>query len=513
LSTTPQNTGLLYPHQRPAPWHGYLWGIATPLLCTLIDWPLRHVIGPASILMIYLLGVFLVASRYGRGASITASIISAAVFAFYYAYPIFSFAINDLENIIGLSVMIVVASVTSNFVEGLRLQAQIATQREQRADALYRLSQALSDTQTPIEVAKIAVQHIFDDFAAKSVLLFPNQQQQLRYPSDVDLSVSLRQVNLKIAQQSLNQALTIQDGETAIYYPLEPSQFCQAVLVIEAINELTNPDVVTFLDTFRNLITQTLERQHLSAQANSARLQAETESMRNALLSAISHDLRTPLTRIITASTTLIENNSDFSSDDQLDVHKVILNEAQRMSELSSKILDMARLSTGEIVLHQDWNAIEEIVGSALNRLQRNLGNRPVRTLLPDHLPLLWIDAVLVEQVFSNLIENAIKYTPSGSPIDISAELLSDSVKINVADYGLGIPEGMEERLFDKFYRFQPESHESGVGIGLTLCRTIIEAHGGSIYATNSQGRGAVFIIKLPCHEPPQLHWQESLEQ
>jgi two-component system sensor histidine kinase KdpD len=115
----------------------------------LIDWPLRHVIGPASILMIYLLGVFLVASRYGRGASITASIISAAVFAFYYAYPIFSFAINDLENIIGLSVMIVVASVTSNFVEGLRLQAQIATQREQRADALYRLSQALSDTQTP----------------------------------------------------------------------------------------------------------------------------------------------------------------------------------------------------------------------------------------------------------------------------------------------------------------------------------------------------------------------------
>ena len=508
MSPTPQNTGLLYPHQRPAPWQGYLWGIATPLLCTLIDWPLRHVIGPASILIIYLLGVFLVASRYGRGASITASLISAAVFAFYYASPIFSFAINDLENIIGLSVMIVVASVTSNFVEGLRLQAQIATQREQRANALYRLSQALSNAQNPIEVAEIAVQHIFNDFAAKSVLLFPNQQQQLRYPNHAPLNVSLGNVDLPLAQQSLNQAKAIQEAETAIYYPLDN----QAVLVIEAINDLNNPDVVTFLDTFRNLITQTLQRQQLSSQANSARLQAETESMRNALLSAISHDLRTPLTRIIAASTALIDNNSDFSSEEQLDVHKVILDEAQRMSELSSKILDMARLSTGEIVLHQDWNAIEEIVGSALTRLQRNLANRPVRTLLPESLPLLWIDAVLVEQVFSNLIENAIKYTPNGSPIDISAEVLDNKVKISVADYGLGIPKGMEERLFDKFYRFQPESHESGVGIGLTLCRTIIEAHGGSIYATNRQGRGAVFVIELPCHEPPQLHWQEALD-
>lgn len=512
LANSAQKNGLFYAYQRPAAWQGYLWGVAIPFLCTLIDWPLRHVIGPASILIIYLLGVFLVASRYGRGASITASIISAAVFAFYFAYPIFSFAINDLENIIGLSVMIVVATLTSNFVEGLRLQAEIATQREQRANALYRLSQALSNTQNHHQVARIAVEHIFADFAARSVLLFPDQQQQLNYPAEPPLAISLPGVNLAVAQQSLEQGQVITEEAIAIYYPLEAGQLYQAVLVIEAINALDNPDVVTFLDTFRNLIIQTLQRQYLSDQANTARLQVETESMRNALLSAISHDLRTPLTRIIAATTTQIENNSRYSAEERLDIHKVILDEAQRMSELTSKILDMARLSSGEIVLHQDWNAVEEIVGSALNRLQRDLGSRPVRTLLPDHLPLLWIDAVLIEQVFTNLIENAIKYTPNGSPIDISAELLANRVKISIADYGLGIPAGMEEQLFDKFYRFQPESHAGGVGIGLTLCRTIIAAHGGTITATNSPGRGAVFTIQLPIHEPPQWQWQEGLE-
>jgi len=496
---------------------GYIWGIAAPFICTLIDWPLRHVLGPASILMIYLLGVFLVASRYGRGASIIASFLSAPVFAFYFASPIFSFAISDLENIIGLGVMIVVANVTSNFVERVQLQAGIAKQRENRANALYRLSQALSEAQNRQAVARIAVSHIYDDFGALSVLLFPDQAFQLHYPSDMPLEHSLKGSNLEIAQQTYQHHTTRQTSEpTGLinYYPLERSQLIQGVLAIQSPtdSDLTSPELITFFDTFLSLISQTLERLRLTEQANNANLQAETESLRNALLSAISHDLRTPLTRIIGASTALIENNAEFSAEENLDFNKVILDEAQRMAELTSKMLDMARLTAGELVLHQEWNALEEIVGSALNRLEKNLGARPVRTLLPDHLPLLWIDAVLVEQVLTNLIENAIKYTPEGSPIDISAELLADTIKISVSDYGFGIPKGMEEKIFDKFYRLESESHQGGVGLGLTLCRAIIEAHGGTIQAVNHSGKGASFIIHLPSRDPPQINWHEGME-
>ncbi len=494
---------------------GYLWGIAAPFICTLADWPLRHVLGTASILMTYLLGIFLVASRYGRGASITASLLSIPVFAFFFGPPTFSFVISDLENIVGLAVMIVVATVTSNLLEKARLQAEIARQRENRANALYRLSQALSDAQNSQAVADIAVQHIYDDFAAAAVLLFPDANHHLHYPDAKPLRHSLRGVNLAAAQRAFDQRTVERhsDPNTPIYFPLEYSQTMLGVLAIQfvTLSALSNPELTTFLDTFRNLIAQTLERLRLTEQANNASLKAETESLRNELLSAISHDLRTPLTRIIGASTALVENSAGFSEEEKLDFNKVILEEAQRTSELTSKILDMARLSSGEIILHPEWNTIEEIVGSALNRLEKNLGTRPVRTLLPDNLPLLWIDAVLIEQVLTNLIENAVKYTPAGSPIDISAELLPTALKITVSDYGLGIAKGMEEKIFDKFYRLESETQQNGVGVGLTLCRTIIETHGGTIHAVNCPEKGASFIIHLPLHEPPRIDWHEGM--
>jgi len=198
------------------------------------------------------------------------------------------------------------------------------------------------------------------------------------------------------------------------------------------------------------------------------------------------------------------------ATDERRELNQLILDEAQRMSELTGKLLDMARLSSGEIVLHRDWNAIEEIVGSALNRLDKYLQDRPVRTTLPDNLPLLWIDAVLMEQVVLNLIENAVKYTPPGSPIDIGAQLLADGFRLTVADYGTGIAKGQEQRIFDKFFRGHVESQHNGVGLGLALCRTIVEAHGGSIKTINMAGKGAMFIIELPLHEAPEVSETDS---
>jgi two-component system sensor histidine kinase KdpD len=475
LTAIENRLSLLAKRPRGCRLRSYAWGMAAPFICTLIIWPLRSMLGEASILMVYLLGVFLVANHFGRGASMLASLLSAPLFAFYFARPIFSFAISDLENIIGLGVMIVVANLTSNLQDKVRLQAELARQRERFTKALYRLSQALAETNNPESVAVVAVQHIYDQFGAMSVLLFADEQGRLVYPDAEPLSFSLRGIDLADARQAFKPAKVQhqRNGCAPFYYPLMQSQTVLAVLGIRfKTNSIdSDPQLSAFFDTFCSLITQILERLHLAGQARDATLQAETESLRNALLSAISHDLRTPLTRITGAASTLIESGGGSSEEEKQDLGKVILEEAQRMSDLTSKILNMARLSSGEIILHPDWNAVEEIVGSALTRLDKNLQGRPVRTQLPDSLPLVWIDAVLLEQVLVNLIENAIKYTPPGSPIDISAELLPATVRLAVSDYGAGIPKGMEEKLFDKFYRHETETQTSGVGLGLALCR------------------------------------------
>ena len=494
-------------------WRAYLWGIVTPFICTLIDWPLRDVLGGPSILMIYLLGVFLVANFFGLVASILASLLSAPLFAFYFARPIFSFAISDLENMVGLFVMLVVANLTSNLQNKAHQNAELARQREGRTNALYRLSAALVEARDKQAISSVAVQHIYQQFGVISVLLFANQQGALVYPDAKPLNCSLRGVNLADAQAAFQHRQPEQSLQPEIvYYPLEQAESVFAVLAIQIEQTAAESNFyrTDFFDTFCTLIAQTLQRLHFAEQAKNAILQAETESLRNALLSAISHDLRTPLTRITGAAGALLESGHDCSDDDKQDFGKVIFDEAQRMSDLTSKILNMARFSSGEIILHQDWNALEEIVGSALNRLNRSIQNRPVRTQLPSNLPLVWVDAVLLEQVLINLIENAVKYTPPGSPIDISAEKSTIGLQLVVSDYGTGIPQYMEEKIFEKFYSLETETQQGGVGLGLALCRAIIEAHGGTMKAVNKSGKtGAAFIMNLPLKEPPLLNLDE----
>jgi two-component system sensor histidine kinase KdpD len=239
-------------------------------------------------------------------------------------------------------------------------------------------------------------------------------------------------------------------------------------------------------------------------------LKMQAEALRNSLLSSISHDLRTPLATIIGAASTL-ETGEHLNEHSKRKLVGAISEEAQRMSELTTKILEMARLEAGEVVLNRQWYSPEEIVGSALRRLDKKLKTRQVNVNMADGLALIHIDAVLLQQVLVNLLDNAAKYSPAERPIDISVETKSLGLSITVADNGPGIPEALQQKIFDKFFRIHPESAQSGVGLGLSICRAIVGAHGGDIQVTNRSGGGTMFQLHLPFLEcPPTIAPEEK---
>jgi two-component system sensor histidine kinase KdpD len=236
----------------------------------------------------------------------------------------------------------------------------------------------------------------------------------------------------------------------------------------------------------------------------------EAERLRNSLLSSISHDLRTPLATIVGSASALVEEDSTLKAENKLELSRAIYDEAQRMSTLVNNILDMARLDAGAVELNKQWVPLEEIIGAVLTLLQKRLEGRLVTVKLPSGIPMIYVDAVMIEQVLINLLENVLRYTPERSPVEIKAEASSFAVEISVADRGPGIPKGSENKLFEKFYRVQREAAQSGVGLGLTICRAIIEAHGGSIQAQNRPTGGAVFSFMIPQdHQPPEMGEEE----
>jgi len=265
------------------------------------------------------------------------------------------------------------------------------------------------------------------------------------------------------------------------------------------------PEQQKLLETFLRQIGQAVERIRYAEQAKLTHLQIEAERLRNSLLSAISHDLRTPLATIVGSASALVEDDGHLQPQDKLDLSRGIVDEAERMSNLVNNILDMARLDAGVVELKKEWHPVEEIVGTVLTRLQKQLAGRPVKVKLPSGIPMMFVDAVLIEQVLINLLENALRYTPSGSGLEITAEASEHAIEIAVADHGPGIPLGREDHLFEKFYQARHEAAQSGVGLGLAICRAIVEVHGGRIYALNRPSGGAVFTFVLPVDQPPPV--------
>ena len=498
---------------------GYVWAIAVAMGCLLLTSLMFGHFELANLVMVFLLGVVFIATRFGRGPSILASILCVAMLDYFFVDPQYSFSVSDTQYVVTLVAMLTVAMLISNLMANVKSQAKVASHRERRATVLYAMSKELSISRSEDEIVRTAVRHIFSEFGSQNVILLPDQNGRVVHPKDRGMPESLYGSDLSVAQwvmdhnEMAGQGTNTLPGAKAVYFPLSSHDKALGVLALLPVNlrRVYLPEQQKLLETFTRQIAQAIIRVRLAEQARNTQLQVEAEQLRNSLLSSISHDLRTPLATIVGSSSALAENDGSLTPADQQELSNAIYGEAQRMSNLVNNILDMARLDAGVVELDKQWHPMEEIIGTVLTGLQKRLEGREVKVSIPPGIPMIYADSVLIEQVLINLLENAVRYTPAGSPLQISVEITPFTVEVFVADHGPGVPKGMEAKIFEKFYRVRQESAQSGVGLGLAICRAIVEAHGGTIQAQNRASGGAIFSFMIPAQQqpPPPVEHEE----
>jgi two-component system, OmpR family, sensor histidine kinase KdpD len=486
----------------------YLWAALACGAVTLISLPLVDHFESSNIVAIFILAVVLVAVRFGRGPSALAAILSVFAFDFFFVPPRFSFAVSDVQYVLTFLIMLAVGLITGQLTAGLRFQARVASHREERADSLYALSRDLSAAMEVDEVVGVSTAAIERVFRASAAVLLPDASGQLvvtalRGSADLKVEIGTAQWAFDRAQAAGFTTDTL-PGSEVLYLPLRAPSQSRGVLAVKAHNRrrLQIPEQRQLLDTFAALVAIALERVHYVGVAQEALVRMESERLRNSLLAAVSHDLRTPLT-ILQGLAEVLAMNSPPLSPAQLDAAETMQEEARRMTALVNNLLDMARIEQGDVKLHLEWQPIEEVVGVALNATEQILKNHQVRTEIAADLPLVQIDAVLIVRVLVNLLENASKYTPPGSVVTLAASVVGDRLSVSVSDNGPGLPVGRENEIFQKFTRGDRESSTRGVGLGLTICRAIVEAHHGEIVGRNRPGGGGVFTFTLPLGSPP----------
>ena len=511
----------------------------------------------ANVVMLFLLGVILISSKYGRGPGIFSSVISVACFDFFFVSPKFSFTVSDTQYLLTFVVMFIVAFVISNLTSNLRYQAVIAMHRERRSRALYDLGKSLASALTSAHIIEISIHHLTGIFQSKIAILLPDSQEKITQPivnnlhdktPELDLDLGIAQWVYDHQQQAGFGTDTLPSAPI-LYIPLQAPMRTRGVLAILPNNIMDGnlgktkrmiflPEQRQLLDTFASQIAIAIERVHYVDVAQDALVSMESERLRNSVLSAISHDLNTPLTTIVATADLLKQQlNSEEqegketgikhtrkNDDKRHEYVEMLYEQSIRMKNLVVNLLDMARLQSGKVKLNKQWQMLEEVVGTALRTMKQPLIKHHIMVDLANthsatfsgELPLIEFDAVLIDRVLCNLLDNASKYAPEGSKIIISARTQQQDMLVSVSDEGPGIPENLENQMFDKFTRGEKESAKAGVGLGLSICKAIIEAHGGKIWASNksssassltrtSAETGAIFTFSLPLGTPPKL--------
>ena len=488
-------------------WRAYSWTVFAVAAVAVAATPLLPHLDLANIVMMFLLVVVLVGVRLGRGPAVLASFLSVAVFDFFFVPPRLSFAVTDVQYLLTFAVMLAVALVIGNLTASLRYQAKVAAIREDRSRAVSEFARELSGLLETERVIEVATRFIEGQFRGRATILVPDAQDRL----DATAVAGIEGADEGTARWVLDNVqpaglgTDTLAGSRCLYLPLRAPMRNRGVLILEPQNRhvLLVPEQRQQLETFAHLTAISLERVHYVEVAQQALLRMESERLRNSLLAALSHDLRTPLASLVGIAESLSLSQPPLSAAQQESARQ-LAEQAQRLASLVENLLEMARIQTGETTLRRRWHPIEEVIGSAIKSARPALGDRPVEVKISQDTPLVELDAVLVERVLYNLLENAGKYTPAGTQVRISAGTDGSNLRVAVSDRGPGVPKGQEDVIFDKFTRgVARESNTPGVGLGLAIARAIVEAHGGRIFVAPVPEDGASFVFTLPLGSPP----------
>jgi len=469
--------------------------IGVIIAASLLAWLLLPYFSLVNIVMIFVSAVVAVAFFSGRGPSVLASLLASLSFGYFYIPPRFILSPEESQYLLTLTVMLGLSLLVSGLTARWREKALEAASKQREQATLYRFTRELAAEPRFAGLAERIALRLADTWGGEVVLYQPDasgQQQAVSSPPRTAVDPAL-------AEQAWKEPGW--QGQDAAIGPLAVPLVGAAGPVAVAI--FTQPDrerLAGGRELLEAMLTSgalALERAYFGDEAEAARLRVESERLRNSLLSAVSHDLRTPLAIIVGASSSLAEESGLLSEEARQQLTRVVFDEALRMRAQVENLLDMARFEAGPVKLNRGWQAFEEVLGAVLKPLRPQLGSRELRLQVPSDLPLLRFDSGLIERVLFNLLENAIKYTPEGAVIIIRAQDGATELRVCVLDNGPGLGQATE-RVFNKFWRANPEGATPGVGLGLSICRSIVEAHGGRMWAENRPEGGACFCFSLP---------------
>jgi two-component system sensor histidine kinase KdpD len=467
--------------------------------------------------MLFLLTVMLTAISFGRGPSLFAALLGIAAYDFFFVPPYLTFAVADQRYVLTIAMMFGVGFVLSELTRRIKRQQRDALAREERTAALYALSRGLSSLDTAERISVLAARHAADVFGCSVTIAGLSACGEIEVLGSSSAEATLDGRELGVAQWAMDHLVVAGvgtntlPGSTTLCSPLV--MHSNALGVVQLRPKEANPlsaEQRSFLDVFCRQVASALDRVRLAEEARVAALRVKTEQMRSALLSTVSHDLRTPLASI-TGAATALRDDDQLNKETRFDLVGSICDQAERLERLVSNLLDMTRLEAGAISVKRDWIPLEELVGAALTRLESKLADRPVRISIASDLPWVNVDPVLFEQVFVNLFENACKYTPKSGAVEVIAHKDAGSVIVTVTDHGPGVAVGSEARLFEKFYRGE-HAGVSGAGLGLAICRGIVDAHGGAIWAENAAIGGLRVHVRVPIGGVPPVASSPEVE-
>ncbi|MDR3409414.1 MAG: DUF4118 domain-containing protein [Formivibrio sp.] len=476
-------------------------------LVTLIAFPFRSVLDLANTVMLFLLVVFLVALKLGRGPAVLAAFLGVALFDFFFVPPHFTFAVSNGLYLITFAVMLAIGLLTTELTTNLQDEAERVRNHEQETLDLYELARNLTGAATLLQVTE-AMQAYLSRCGYHARLFLLDNAKILDTHNCSVLEKQL--LNLALTSAEMVSGESESGNAPPFYLPLQAPMCVRGVMAVypEATTTAPPSNRREFFMTLASLIAIAVERLHYVAVAQKSQVQMSAEKLRSSVLSTLSHDLRTPLTTLVGLADTLAETPELPAT--AHDHACLIRDQSQSMCNLLTNLLEMARLQSGKVTLRREWQLFEDVISASLHLLKPSLGPRPLQVELQKNLPLVEFDAVLIERVLCNLIENAAKYSGNAQPIEIRAFVDGNEACIAVCDHGSGFPEGQIDHLFELFERGSAESAKLGVGLGLAICKAIAEAHGGRIDAINQATGGACVTLRLPRGEAPVIEEEEE---